>query len=67
MAASLITLMMEAAGTYEMSVDFHQTTWHYKPEGSHLHENTFQEEVQIVRNSATVRRGQRFSASVNYM
>jgi hypothetical protein len=29
-------LMMEAATTSEMLVNFYQTTWHYNPEDSHL-------------------------------
>jgi hypothetical protein len=33
---ALITLMMEAARTYEMSVNFYQTTWRYSPEDSRL-------------------------------
>jgi hypothetical protein len=32
----LITLMMVAASTSEMSVNFYQTTWCYNPEDSHL-------------------------------
>jgi hypothetical protein len=32
-----IALMMEAARTSETLVNFYQTTWHYKPEDSHLH------------------------------
>jgi hypothetical protein len=35
----LIALMMEAASTSEMLVNFYQTTQHYNPEGSHLHSN----------------------------
>jgi hypothetical protein len=33
----MITLMMEAARTSEMSVNFYLTTWCYNPEDSHLH------------------------------
>jgi hypothetical protein len=33
----VITLMMEAASTSEMSVNFYQTTWHNISEDSHLH------------------------------
>jgi hypothetical protein len=33
----IITLMMEAAHTYEMSVDIDLTTWQYIPEDSELH------------------------------
>jgi hypothetical protein len=33
----LIALMMEAAGTYEMPVNFYQTTRRYNPEDSRLH------------------------------
>jgi hypothetical protein len=29
--------MMEAARTSETLVNFHQTTWSYNPEDSHLH------------------------------
>jgi hypothetical protein len=32
----LIALMMEAASTYETSLNFYQTTRHNNPEGSHL-------------------------------
>jgi hypothetical protein len=36
-------MMMEAARTCEMLVNFYQTSWHYNPENSHLrthcHEN----------------------------
>jgi hypothetical protein len=40
-AASIITaLMMEAASTSEMSVNFYQTTWNYNPEDSHLQNTT---------------------------
>jgi hypothetical protein len=35
-AQLLITLMMEAASTSEMSVNFYHTTWHNNPEDSHL-------------------------------
>jgi hypothetical protein len=39
----LIALMMEAASTSEMSVNFYQTAWRNNPEDSHLytccHEN----------------------------
>jgi hypothetical protein len=31
-----LALMMEAARTSEMLVNFYQTTWHYNPEDSHL-------------------------------
>jgi hypothetical protein len=37
LAASIIALMMEAASTSEMSVNFYQTMWHNNPEGCHLH------------------------------
>jgi hypothetical protein len=33
----IITLMMEAASTSEMSVNSYQTTWRYNPEDSHLY------------------------------
>jgi hypothetical protein len=33
----LIALMMEAESTSETSVNFHQTTWRYNQEDSHLH------------------------------
>jgi hypothetical protein len=33
----VIALMMEAASTSEMSVNFYQTTQRYNPEDSHLH------------------------------
>jgi hypothetical protein len=32
-----ITLVMEAASTSEMSVNFYQTTWRSNPEDSHLY------------------------------
>jgi hypothetical protein len=35
--AGLIALMMEAASTSEMSVNFYQTTRRNNPEDSHLH------------------------------
>jgi hypothetical protein len=34
----VIALMMEAASTSEMSVNFYQTTRRYNPEDSHLHQ-----------------------------
>jgi hypothetical protein len=34
-SSGLIALMMEAARTSEMSVNFYQTTWHNNPEDSH--------------------------------
>jgi hypothetical protein len=37
----VITLMMEAASTSEMSVNFCQTTWHNIPEDSHHHLITY--------------------------
>jgi hypothetical protein len=37
LAASIITLMMEAARTSETSVNFYQTTQRYNPEDSLLH------------------------------
>jgi hypothetical protein len=37
LAASIITLMMEAASTSETSVNFYQTTQRNNPEDSHLH------------------------------
>jgi hypothetical protein len=33
------TLMMEAAKTSEMLVNFYQTTWRYNPDDSHLQVN----------------------------
>jgi hypothetical protein len=33
----VVPLMLEAASTSEMSVNFYQTTWHNNPEDSHLH------------------------------
>jgi hypothetical protein len=36
LAAFIIALMMEAASTSEMSVNFYQTTQRYNPEDSHL-------------------------------
>jgi hypothetical protein len=36
----LIALMMEAANTSEMTVNFYQTTRHNNPEDSHLHSGT---------------------------
>jgi hypothetical protein len=37
-AASIIrAMMMEAASTSEMLVNFYQTTWYFNPEDSHLH------------------------------
>jgi hypothetical protein len=35
--AVLIALMMEAAGIYETSVNYYQTTRRNNPEDSHLH------------------------------
>jgi hypothetical protein len=35
--AASITLLMEAAGTSEMSVNFYQTIQHNNPEDSYLH------------------------------
>jgi hypothetical protein len=35
--SSLIVLMMEAASTSEMVVNFYETTQRYNPEDSHLH------------------------------
>jgi hypothetical protein len=35
-ALIMIALMTEAAGTFETSVNFYQTTWSYNPEDSHL-------------------------------
>jgi hypothetical protein len=32
-----IALMMQAASTSEMLVNFYQTAWHNNPEDSHLH------------------------------
>jgi hypothetical protein len=32
----VIALMMEAASTSEISVNFYQTTWYNNPEDSHL-------------------------------
>jgi hypothetical protein len=29
--------MMLATSTFEIVVNFYQTTWHYNPEDSHLH------------------------------
>jgi hypothetical protein len=37
LAASIIRAIMEAAGTYETSVNFYQTTRRSNPEDSHLH------------------------------
>jgi hypothetical protein len=36
----MLKLMMEAARTSELSVNFYQTTWHYNPEDGHLHVKT---------------------------
>jgi hypothetical protein len=36
MSASIIALMMEAAGTSETLENFYQTTRRYNPEDSHL-------------------------------
>jgi hypothetical protein len=35
-ASIVIALMMEAASTFETSVNFYQTIWRMNPEGSHL-------------------------------
>jgi hypothetical protein len=35
--SSVVTLMMEAAGTSEVSVNFHQTAWRNNPEDIHIH------------------------------
>jgi hypothetical protein len=37
LAASIISLMMEAASTSETSANFYQTARHYNPKDSHLH------------------------------
>jgi hypothetical protein len=37
LTASIITLMMEAVSTSEMSVNFYKTTWRNIPEDSLLH------------------------------
>jgi hypothetical protein len=37
---ALITLMMEAASTSEMSVNFYQTMWCYNPKDSHLQQKS---------------------------
>jgi hypothetical protein len=39
LAASIIALMMEAASTFETSVNFYQTTRRNNPEDSHLQIN----------------------------
>jgi hypothetical protein len=36
-ASTITTLMMKAANTPEMSVNFHQTTWHNLSKDSHFH------------------------------
>jgi hypothetical protein len=36
-ASIIIALMMEAASTFETSVNFHQTTYSNNPDGSHLY------------------------------
>jgi hypothetical protein len=33
----MIALMMKAARTSEIMVNFYQTTWNYNPEDSHQH------------------------------
>jgi hypothetical protein len=33
----VVTLVIEAASTSEISVNFYQTKHHYNPEDSHLH------------------------------
>jgi hypothetical protein len=44
----LIILMMEAASTSEMSVNFYQTTWCNIPEDIHLQENTYSPEGECL-------------------
>jgi hypothetical protein len=39
-AASIITLMMEAARTSETSIDIQSRTWQYIPEDSELHDDS---------------------------
>jgi hypothetical protein len=37
LAAPIIMAMIEAANTFETSVNLYQTTWRNNPEDSHLH------------------------------
>jgi hypothetical protein len=37
----VITLMLEAASTSEMLVNFYQTIWYNNPQDSHLHVTVF--------------------------
>jgi hypothetical protein len=41
-AIPIVALMMEAASTSGMSVNFYQTTRRYNPEDSHLSDNFYQ-------------------------
>jgi hypothetical protein len=50
LAASTIRVMMEAASTSEMLVNFYQTTWHNKPEDSHLQCCSFLETENLGKN-----------------
>jgi hypothetical protein len=47
LAASIITLMMDAASTCETSVNSYQTTWHNHPEDSHLHTSRHEPEISL--------------------
>jgi hypothetical protein len=40
--SSFIALMMEAARTFEMLVNFYQTTWCFNPEDSHLRSHRYE-------------------------
>jgi hypothetical protein len=47
---TMITLMMEAASTYEMSVNFYQTTRRNNPEDGHLQNRISSPELLIFRD-----------------
>jgi hypothetical protein len=49
----VITLMIEAASTSEMSVNFYQTTWRKNPEDSHLQHSTYDSTLKFMKGFTT--------------